>query len=199
MPNVDTDGRAERGRRRRLEVLEGLEEIFFEEGFRSPTVDQLCERLRCSKRTLYEIGGNKEQMIAAVLTQWSARITTRAEAETAEEIDPAARCAAYLRAGVEESRCISRELLRDISTDQGVSLIFRAHQRARIEGLKAIIGDGVRSGNFRAVNSEFVSAVSLAAIDRIDDPALLTRAGLEFADAFEEFYALLMGGLLNSR
>lgn len=199
---IDTSKRAERqvpaSRARRLQLLEHLEELFFREGYRSISVDELAQRLRCSKRALYEIGRNKDEMALVVFARWSQRIIERAETETRFSVSPEDKIISYLRPGVEESRRISRALLRDVAADEKISTFVRQHQSGRIEGLRQLIEEGIRSGHFRQVNSAFIAAISLSAIERIDDPDLLSQAGIEFADAFDEFYSLLIAGLRNA-
>lgn len=47
--------------RRQEQVLDGLEEIFREEGFRRLTIGELATRLRCSRSTLYAMAPTKEE------------------------------------------------------------------------------------------------------------------------------------------
>ena len=55
-------------------LLEGLEEIFLQEGFRRVAVGELAARLHCSRATLYALAPSKERLFLLVLERLLARI-----------------------------------------------------------------------------------------------------------------------------
>ena len=180
--------------RRARALFEQLEQILFTEGFRGLSLDDLAARLRCSKRTLYEIGPNKPAMVKAVIAVWSERIEIAARA-AACATDMRTRLDLYLRPAIVESRTFSPRFIEDVASDSDVSAALEAHQRARVDGLRQIIEDGRVSGEFAALNSALVAELSFGAIQRLNSPELLRRADLSFSEAFDAFYDLLLRGL----
>ena len=179
---------------RRAALLDQLEAIFFADGVDSVSVDALAQRLKCSKRDLYQIGASKRDMALAVIARWSERIA-QAATVAMQSADPETQLSAYLTPGVVESRAISRQFLRDIAGQPALDAALRTHQRKRIAGLAEILSAGVEAGVYRPVNVELVAALCIGAIDRLDDPAILEASGTDFGAAFETFYGLLMNGL----
>ena len=62
------------GSDRQKELLADLEALFFASGFRTVTVDEIATRLKCSKRTLYEIAPSKQELFVLVIESWLDRI-----------------------------------------------------------------------------------------------------------------------------
>ncbi len=52
---------------RHREVLDGLENLFMENGFVSFTIADLAKEIGCSRRTLYELAPSKDQLVLIVL------------------------------------------------------------------------------------------------------------------------------------
>lgn len=180
-------------RDRQAEVLDGLEAIFFAEGV-GPSVDALAQRLKCSKRTLYQIGAGKRELLLAVIARWSERIAAGA-VEAMAAAQPADRLSAFLAPGVAESRGISRQFLRDVAEDPVLDAGLRTHQQRRMAVLADLLREGISAGLYRPVNVELVAALCIGAIDRLDDPLTLEASATDFGSAFETFYGLLMHGL----
>jgi AcrR family transcriptional regulator len=59
---------------RHEKIIADLEAIFLEEGFRKRTINDLSMRLKCSKRTLYEIAPSKQELALLVMERWLERI-----------------------------------------------------------------------------------------------------------------------------
>jgi AcrR family transcriptional regulator len=55
-------------------ILDGLEEIFLQEGFRRVGVGELAARLHCSRRTLYQLAPSKERLFLLVLSRLLLRV-----------------------------------------------------------------------------------------------------------------------------
>lgn len=62
------------GSDRQKELLAELETLFFANGFRTITVDDIAAQLKCSKRTLYEIAPSKQELFILVIESWLERI-----------------------------------------------------------------------------------------------------------------------------
>src|SRR5919206_2511837 len=84
--------------RRQAELLDQLEALFLADGFARFTLDELAERLHCSKSTLYALAGSKEQLSLRVIRHFFRKATAAVEAHTVREGDPGLRVVAYLTA-----------------------------------------------------------------------------------------------------
>src|ERR1700677_3482135 len=56
------------------EILDELGDIFLEEGFTHLTISDLAARLRCSRRTLYELAPNRTELVLVALSRRLRRI-----------------------------------------------------------------------------------------------------------------------------
>lgn len=61
--------RAEKKVQLREEIINASQTVFFEKGYQSTTVDDICRCANISKRTLYVYFSRKEQLITAVLNR----------------------------------------------------------------------------------------------------------------------------------
>src|SRR4051812_8968716 len=85
-------------------LIDALEQLFLQEGFRSVTVDELAARLKCSKRTLYEVASSKQELFLLVVERWLERIRHLGWQGALEHDDPEKRIIAYLDPGVSQSQ-----------------------------------------------------------------------------------------------
>src|SRR5262245_38694751 len=100
---------------RQEEILSGLEEIILREGFRDLTVASLAERLRCSRRTLYELAESKNELVLLVLDRLLQRMGRRAHQRLRELSDPSERVQFFVGAGSAEIRSISIAFAEDLT------------------------------------------------------------------------------------
>ena len=182
---------------RHRDIAEALEKVFLEEGFRDVTVGDLAARIKCSKRTLYEIAPSKQELFVLIVERWLDRIRHLGWAGALEHDDPEKRIIAYLEPGVSQSRLASRRFLKDLQSFRPAYLILEAHQRERTSVLRDIVEDGIRRGRFRKLHAPLVAEVFLAAVGRMNEPDFLENAGISFSDAFSELYDLFLRGLIS--
>src|SRR6516162_8051259 len=90
--------RTPRSSSRHAEILDGLVALFLAEGFLGFSVDDLADRLQCSKSTLYAVAPSKEQLITAVVRAFFRRAAERVDTTLAGQTDPVARIGTYLDA-----------------------------------------------------------------------------------------------------
>jgi len=183
---------------RKEKIVSDLEDIFLERGFRKCTINELAERLKCSKRTLYEVAASKQELALLVLENWLGRIRHLGWVGALEHDDPARRIAAYLQPGVSESRRASRQFVEDIQSFRPAAMLLEAHQRERARVLKEIIDDGIKRGRFRPLHSPLLAEIFLAAVGRINEPKVLETADLTFSEAFAELFDLFRNGLVKA-
>lgn len=193
LPASNTSGRLTERHQR---LVEQMEEIFLAEGFRDLTINELAARLKCSKRTLYELAPTKQEVFLLVMERWLARVRHMGSLAAAERLDPADRLRAYLSPGVTESAMASSRFVEDVQSLRPATLLLEAHQRERISVLREIVEDGVRSRRFRPVHAHLVAEMYLASVARFNQPEFLREAGLSFSEAFSELYQILTEGLV---
>ena len=179
------------------ERLRALEDIFLREGFRRVTVGALASRLRCSRRTLYEIAPTKKELFLSVLDRFLCRIRERGAEAARTTPDLAERIGAYLEPGIEETRRATRLFTADIASFPAASRLMETHQRSRMQGLRDIIAEGVRGGLFRGFDPHLVAEVFAFAYRRSTQPDFLAETNLSMNEAFRELSRLLRHGLLH--
>ncbi|MBK8630602.1 MAG: TetR/AcrR family transcriptional regulator [Sphingomonadales bacterium] len=185
------------GSDRQKELLADLEALFFASGFRTITVDEIAARLKCSKRTLYEIAPSKQELFVLVIESWLDRIRHKGWQGALKHDDPEQRMMAYLEPGVIETRAASRQFLADLQSYRPALTLLEAHQAQRTNVLMEIIEDGISRGRFKPFHSALVAEIFLAAVNRINEPAMLEQTGVEFSQAFDEFFRILTTGLFR--
>lgn len=183
------------GSDRQKELLTELEALFFANGFRTITVDEIAARLKCSKRTLYEIAPSKQELFILVIESWLDRIRHLGWQGALQHDDPERRVMAYLEPGVIESRPASKQFLADLQSYRPALALLEAHQTQRTNVLMEIVEDGIRRGRFKPFHSALVAEIFLAAVNRINEPSMLERSGVGFSQAFDELFRILTTGL----
>lgn len=191
---VPTPRRAVQTTPRQERLLEALETLFLDEGFREITVAQLAQRMRCSRRSFYELAPSKEALFLRVFERYLKRLR-EAGRRGIEGLPPEEAIEAYLAPAIEAARKLSTRLMRDVQSYPPAHRMWERHTRERMAGLQALIAACVRSSVFRGVDPYLVAEVMTASLRRIGEPEFLTNAGLSYRDAVDELYALLLGGL----
>lgn len=167
--------------------------MFLKEGFYDLTLDDLTRRLRCSKTTLYVLGGNKDQLVTAIVIRYFREATDYIEERTAAaEGGPVERVSAYLTAVGEALRRASPAFMDDISRHYVASAIYERNADFVSGRVSELITEGVESGDFRSVDPAFIADLLQIAIERIQSGRLRESTGLQDAEAFEELGKLLL-------
>ncbi len=179
-------------------LIDGLEQLFLEKGFRNVTVDELAANLKCSKRTLYEIASSKQELFLLVVERWLERIRRLGWQGALQHDDPEKRIIAYLDPGISQSKLASRKFIEDMRGFGPARALLEAHQLERTKVLRDIVEDGQRRGRFRRLHTALVAEVFLAAVSRINEPNFLESTGISFSDGFAELYELFLNGLFES-
>lgn len=173
-----------------------LHELIKAEGISALSVAQMATRLRCSRRRLYELAPSKEALLHLAARAHFEQMLREGFEAAARESDPARAIAAYLHVGVTSTVALSPAFLRDLESSTEGREIFDRYQIARADGVRRILEDGIRRGVFTAHNQLVATEVLLGAALRLRRSAFLAEAGLTISQAFEEAYALILGGLL---
>ncbi len=178
------------------EFFDALTDLLLAEGIKGLTVGEIAARMHCSRRRLYDIAQTKEELFCAAVEHFFDGILGQGEALIDREQDLTAALAAYLDVGVRAASRISVQFLKDVEDSATARSIFDRFQQARTVRLSQLIDEGVRQGVFAPCHGLVVSELILGAALRLRRPAFLAQADLTIEEAFQEFYRVLLGGLL---
>ena len=196
------DRRPRRTPRRRIvdtnrldELLRQAEDIILAEGFTSVTMDELAQRLGCSKATLYSLAPTKEQLVLTVTRSFFRNAAAEIERAVAAEPDHRQRIRTYLNGVGTAMRRHSHAFYDDMVGYEPTAQIYRRNSAAAAARVRELIDEGTRAGAFRQVNGPFAAQVVAVAIDAVQSGALLESTGLSAGDAFSQLGDLLLDGL----
>jgi AcrR family transcriptional regulator len=181
------------------EVLDAVETIFVDEGFRHLTVSELAARVRCSRRTLYELAASRDELALIVLDRRLRRVGRQARRQVADVTDPAGRFAAVLTVPFQALHLHSARFSADIAKQPALQRLLAAHARYYMAILREILDDGVRAGRLRPFHTGVVAEVVDAAMGRLWQPEFLTATGLTYEDAVSELSAIIRTALVIER
>ena len=179
---------------RQERLLDALEDVFLEEGFRGITVAELAQRMHCSRRSFYELAPSKEALFLRVFDRYLRRLR-EAGRRGAEGATPEGALEPYLAPAIEAARKLSTTLMRDVQAYPPAQAMWDRHRRERMSGLQALIERCVQTGVFRGVDAYLVAEVMAVSLRRIGEPGFLVSSGLSYRDAVRELYSLLLHGL----
>jgi AcrR family transcriptional regulator len=181
---------------RRDEILDGLMGLFLAEGFLGFSVEDLAERLQCSKSTLYAVAPSKEQLITAVVRAFFRRSAERIDARVARETDPVARIGTYLDAISAELAPGSSVFFADLEMFTPAGEIYR-HNTA-IAARK--VQDLVRAADLPGctVDAAFIGAVAGATMESIQRGEMAAMTGHNSATAYRLLADLIVASVTVS-
>lgn len=178
-------------------LLASLEDIFLREGFRRVTIGELATRLRCSRRSLYELAPGKNELFVLVLGRLLERIeaTGRSAAETAASFED--RITVFIEPGIVELRGASPAFFADIAGLPAARDRLAAHQEARKVQLEKLLAQGMRARAFRKVHPAVAARAMVAAYRAVTDAKFLADVDVTSTEATREVESLFLNGLLH--
>jgi AcrR family transcriptional regulator len=182
--------------RRAERILEEAEAVFLAEGFLHLSMDDLARRLRCSKRTLYELAPSHDDFIELVLRRYTERLHADMNRAAQTAPDWPGAVSAFLDSAAEGVRSASTQFLRDVMTFPAGARAFAQARLERIGILRKLIEAGIRDGFFRHVDAHLVAEVMFAAAVRISDPEFLSSTRLTWSQALRALFRLITAGLM---
>ncbi|WP_067901953.1 TetR/AcrR family transcriptional regulator [Nocardia vaccinii] len=183
---------------RREVLLARIEDIFLAEGFMSVTMDELTERLHCSKATLYSVASTKEQIVVLATKNFFGSSAATIEHDVATVEDPRDRITTYLGGVAKAMRRNSRAFYADMMAFEPTAEIYRRNTDRAARRVHELIEEGIESGVFGARDGAFAAQVVALAIEAVQSGVLLDRTGLSAGDAFAELGQLMLNGLLGA-
>jgi AcrR family transcriptional regulator len=180
---------------RQVDLLDRLVELMAAEGFSQFTLDDLAERLRCSKTTLYALAPTKQQLVVEVVKQYFRSAVVTVEAKVAAVEEPPARVVAYLDAVAEYLQPLSRSFMDDLSAFAPAAEVYRQNTAAAAERIRGLIAEGVDTGAFRPVHAAFVAEIVAVAMFEIQRGEMFARLEMSDAEAYAELASLVVHAL----
>ncbi|MBW1597786.1 TetR/AcrR family transcriptional regulator [Streptomyces sp. JJ38] len=177
---------------RQTDLLERLVALLLAEGFSAFTLDGLAERLRCSKTTLYQLAGSKQDLVVEAVKHYFRGATEAVEKRVAETVTPSDRVHAYLNAVAEQLRPLSRRFLDDMAAFPPARQVYEANTQRAAERVRQLIAEGVTAGVFRPVDAAFVGEVAAATMRQIQQGELAARTGLSDSEAYAQLASLIV-------
>lgn len=177
---------------RQIDLLERLVALVTAEGFASFTLDDLAERLHCSKTTLYQLAGSKQELVRVAVKHYFRKATEAVEKRVADASGPAERVVVYLSAVAEQLRPLSREFFDDMAHFEPAREVYEANTRHAADRVRQLITEGVTAGAFRDVHAAFVGEVAASTMHEIQRGGVSARTGLSDSAAYAELASLIV-------
>jgi AcrR family transcriptional regulator len=182
---------------RRDSLLRRLQAIYVAEGYRRTTMSDLAARVRCSKRTLYQLAPSKEELfLIAVQCEldeiW--RLGLMAEAETKSIQD---RIHRYVTAAIVPCKRWSPAFLADVECMPEAHALLEQHLKDRMARVERMVKEGIRLGVFRHTNPKLVAEMIISSASRFCSPSFLEQTRIDLISAVESMCDLLWNGLLH--
>ncbi|MFG2453941.1 TetR/AcrR family transcriptional regulator [Streptomyces sp. NPDC048512] len=177
---------------RQTDLLERLVALLVAEGFAAFTLNELTDRLRCSKTTLYQLAGSKQELVREAVKHYFREAAQSVEKEVADTSAPSERVVVYLSAVAQQLRPLSRQFLDDMAGFEPAREVYEANTRLAAARIRQLIADGVTAGAFRDVHAAFVGEVVAATMQEIQRGEVAARTGLNDAEAYAELASLIV-------
>jgi len=165
------------------------------EGFAAFTLDDLAERLRCSKTTLYQLAGSKQELVVEVVKQYFRAAVAAVEPQVAKATGPAERVDVYLRAVAAHLQPLSRAFMADLQEFGPAAEVYRRNTEAAADRIRSLIADGIESGAFRPVHPAFMGEMVAATMFGIQSGQLSGRLGMTDSEAYAELASTVVAAL----
>ncbi|MFJ6700557.1 TetR/AcrR family transcriptional regulator [Streptomyces sp. NPDC091272] len=177
---------------RQTDLLERLVVLVIAEGFAAFTLDDLAERLHCSKTTLYQLARSKHGLAREAVKHYFRNATSAVEKQVADAAAPAQRVVVYLTAVAEQLRPLSRQFLDDMADLDVTREVYEANTRRAADRIRELITEGVAAGAFRPVHAAFVGEAAAATMQAIQQGEVGHRTGLSDSQAYGELASLIV-------
>ncbi len=166
-------------------LLDQIRAVYVAEGFAGTSLDAIAARLGCSKTTLYNMAETRAELNALVVDLHFRLAAERLAAKTEAHNAPADRLRAYLLGIADETRAVSPEFIHDISRAPSARRVYEQWVGRTADQIRALIADGITSGEFREVHATFLGEVATAVMQDIEYGDLRERTNLTHAEAYE--------------
>jgi AcrR family transcriptional regulator len=184
---------------RQTQLLDALERVFLENGFRHLTIGDLVDHLRCSRRTLYSLAPSKEELVLVVIDRFLTQMGREAWSSATACADPGDAIAAYLEAGVTAFAAARPAFTEDLESYVPTRQLYDRHLEIALRTIGRLVNDGIDAGVFRTFHPPLIAEILDACVERIRQPDALHRADVSNSQAIAELAELVRFGLTNER
>ena len=180
---------------RQQDLLDRLVALMTAEGFSQFTLDDLAERLHCSKTTLYALAGSKPELAVEVVREYFRASVPVVEARVDAADGHAEKVTAYLMAVADYLRPLSREFMEDLLAFAPAGEVYRFNTVAASARVRQLVAEGIDAGAFRSVNAHFVAEMVAATMQAIQRGEMFARLEMTDAEAYAELASLVVHAL----
>lgn len=176
-------------------MLGELETVFFKEGFRSLTIQELAARLHCSRSTLYDLAPSKDELVLLVIDRLLQRVGRQAMAQVRALDDPLRRLHAYMSTASAALSPGAQAFSADVAAHPGAHRLFQDHYRYATSVCAELIQEGIDREVFREIDARLVAEFLYAGLDRLQDPEVLQMTRHTNAEAIQQMFDVVLFGL----
>lgn len=180
-------------------ILEEAERLAFEVGYRRFNMDELSQRLRMSKKTIYESFSSKDEIFTTALNRRAGKILRRMQEIL--DLNEAAMTKLYLMSKhiVDEVSHIKPWLVKEVETFfPEVFDIYGDFYRRIVSGVVRVIEEGMRTGEFRSdVNPLVFAYLMQGMVELARNPYLLIESGLTLEEVYTAFMKIILEGIIS--
>lgn len=155
---------------RQRELFSAILSDFLAEGFANFTIDAAAKRYRCSKSTMYALGGTRDAIIRRILISFFKEITRRTApipgtANGTTSVEQALE--QYFSSITTALSPASPKFMQDLATEAVAQEIFAINTLGAQRTIDELLSRGVASGEFLAEDIDFVSLLIRRAMNDI--------------------------------
>ncbi|MBN2025907.1 MAG: TetR/AcrR family transcriptional regulator [Actinobacteria bacterium] len=187
------------GDERSKRILEEAEQYAFEVGYRRFNMDELSQRLRMSKKTIYEAFSSKDELFTTALNRRAGKILKRMQEILDLDADAMTKLYLMSKHVVDEVSYIKPSLVKEVETFfPDVFSVYGDFYRKIVSAVTSIIEEGARQGEFRSdVNPVVFAYMVQGIVDLSSSPYLLIESGLSLDGVYSAFMKILMEGIVR--
>ena len=184
--------------KRQSEILDALEELFLERGFRAVAVADMTSTARCSRTTLYELAPTKEEIFLLVLERMLWRTDQEGRVAAGRKKAPAARVEAYLTVNAGVIARAGVAFGSDVDHYKPAVRLLSDYALNGVATISEMIDDGIAAGEFRDVDSKFAAQLIVTMIQQTTAQEFLASSDLPWPDAVRDAFDLILYGLVGA-
>lgn len=181
---------------RQVALLDDLETLFTEEGFRHLTIGDMAARTHSSRRTLYSISSSKEELVLVVVDRFFNTMGKDARQRATQVEDIGDKIEAYFSASVDRNAAVSLAFMQDIEGYLPTKQLYDRQQAIAVQALEAMVRAAMEGGSMRMGSPALIAEILDAVIKRLRDPEILEKIGATRSDALKAFGQLCRHGIV---
>ena len=159
------------------EILDALEGIILEEGFRRLRLTEVASRLSTSYATLYKIAPSKDALVGLVVERWYARKYDETMQLLAGVDDPVKRLVVWLEEGTDIGATPSPAFYDDAPSHPQVEQLVKDADRYFNVRYERLLNEAMDVGAIRQIDAAVLTAATEGITNRFKDPRVVAPLG----------------------